>query len=135
MTVGPGDLGEYIRQTFGGGSSLMIRDRDPESETGWRPWNDEDSGRLGAWIEEKCKTGRIQANRPERTPICHNLESASQVAGVGLHTIQAWIRRDQDPLPHFKEGRRILIPHFMLIRWLKEESERTVEEQIRAKQK
>jgi hypothetical protein len=37
-------------------------------------------------------------------------------------------------VPHVKEGRRFLIPHFMLIRWLKEESERTLARGVNGKQ-
>ena len=114
----PEELEQYLGQRYGGASALIVRD--PDSSTGFREWNDEDTRSLCRWIDSPNGTSKPPAS------ICHNLEQTAAVMGVGTHTVQGWLRREQDPLPHIRDGRRILVPHFLLIRWVKEEAERNL---------
>lgn len=117
----PADLEKYIEDHYGNAVALMVRD--PESNVGWRIWNSEDSQALCQWLSANGETGHNGAAKPPAS-LCHNLEQAAQAAGVGIHTVQSWLRRKENALPHIKDGRRIIILHFMLVRWLKEEAER-----------
>ena len=114
----PEELEQYLDQRYGGASALIVRD--PDSSAGFREWNNEDTRSLCRWID-----GPNGVPRPPAV-ICHNLEQTAAVMGVGTHTVQGWLRRKHDPLPHMRDGRRILVPHFMLIRWVKEEVERNL---------
>ena len=42
----------------------------------------------------------------------------SETMGVGLITVDALIRRQEDPLPHIRVGRRVLIPVREFDDWL-----------------
>ena len=94
---------------------------DPASHTGLREWSTSDTDALCHWIDGHSSSPQTP------TRICHNLEQTAAILGVGTHTVQAWLRRDQNPLPHIRDGRRLLVPHFLLIRWVKEEAGRTLE--------
>lgn len=54
----------------------------------------------------------------------YNLSEAAEAVGVSQHKIQEWLRRTVDPLPHIKDGRRIIIPVDLLIGWLRDEAGR-----------
>lgn len=114
----PEELEQYLDQRYGGASALIVRDSD--SSTGFREWNGEDTRSLCRWIDGPNGTPKPPAS------ICHNLEQTAAVMGVGTHTVQGWLRREQDPLPHIRDGRRILVPHFLLIKWVREEAERNL---------
>ena len=114
----PEELEQYLGQRYGSPSALIVRDR--EASSGLREWNAEDTRELCQWIDGK--------NGSQQSPssICHNVEQTAAVMGVGTHTVQGWLRREQDPLPHLRDGRRILVPHFLLVRWVREEAERNL---------
>ena len=116
MAISPEILEQFIKDKYG---SLLVRD--PDSDFGWTPWNVEDSQALCEWL-----SAGPNGNGNGAIPLlCYKMEEASKVAGVGVHTIQSWVRRKENPLPSFREGRRIVIPHDQLRAWLKEESERS----------
>ena len=116
------DLKQYLNDHYGDAVALMVRD--PEADLGWRAWSSQDSEALCRWIASTAPQNG--ATEPHRLPkrICHNLDQAAQMAGVGPQTARAWLEREENPLPHIRDGRRIVIPHFMLIRWLRDEAER-----------
>lgn len=116
----PASLEEYIARRYGNGGSLMVRD--PETDLGWRLWSQEDSKELCQWLAGNGNGADTNDIKPKR--ICHNQDQAAQVAGVGSQTVRNWLERKEHALPHIRDGRRILIPHFMLVRWIKEEAER-----------
>ena len=115
MTAGK-ELEAYLGDRYGA-SGIIVRD--PRASAGLREWSREDTRELGRWIEEREEAGR------QHKPLCHNLSETARLAGVGIQTAQAWIRRRDNPLPHFRDGRRILIPHSTLVQWLEEETART----------
>ena len=118
----PPELEQYLRQRYGDANALIVKD--PESTTGIRTWNEEDTQALCRWLNN----GSASTETVETTPgICHNVEQTAKAMGVGVHTIQGWLRRKRDPLPHLRDGRRILIPRFLLIRWVREEAERNLQ--------
>ncbi len=95
-------LEQYLGERYGSPSALIIRD--PESNSGLREWRAGDTEALCRWIDG----GSAPAAAPAR--ICHNLEQTAAAMGVGTHTVQAWLRRERDPLPHIRDGRRVLVP-------------------------
>ena len=50
-------------------------------------------------------------------------EGAERV-GVGLNSFDKLLARNDNPIPHFNVGRRVLIPKESLEEWLKAEAER-----------
>ena len=57
---------------------------------------------------------------PER--IAHN--QAAGLLGVGVHTLQAWLRREQAPCPTSGPETGSSFPHFLLLHWMEEETQR-----------
>ena len=70
----------------------------------WVDGNDESPGRRGS--------------------ICRNLGETAQALGVSPQTVTNWMRRGENPLPHVRDGRRILIPDAILDRWIEDEAAR-----------
>ena len=108
-------INSFIEQRYGAASNILVKE--PDTPSGIRNWTQEDSKALAQHL----------ASNSTKPNLCYNLAQAAQAAGVGEQTIQAWLSRDQNALPHIKANRRIIIPHFMLISWLRQESLRTVE--------
>ena len=50
--------------------------------------------------------------KPEQPiiPLTYGIESAAAAFGVSPPLVSAWLTRKDDPLPCWREGRRILIP-------------------------
>lgn len=118
----PADLEQYLEERYRARGALFVRD--PEADAGFRTWTAGDTEALCRWINE---SRRPETARPFR--VCHNLEQTAEVLGVGIQTAQAWLRREHNPLPHIRDGRRIIVPHFMLIRWMVEETKRSMQQQ------
>ena len=116
----PKALEDYIASQYGDTASVMVRD--PDSSFGWRHWTLEDSQSLSNWLAAERDPNGAPAPRPKR--ICHNLEEAARIAGVGRQAIRSWIERKTNPLPHIRDGRRILIPHSELVCWIRDEARR-----------
>ena len=112
------DIHQFILSRFGGPGSLIVKDG--ESETGLRSWDDQDTAALLAWLAP----GRQEETSPGMPRICHNIDETAEIIGVGTQVVQNWLRRDEHPLPHIQHGRRIIIPRFMLMKWIREECDR-----------
>ena len=122
MKHAPVSLEEHFQERYGGARNVMIRDEG--SEMGWRVWSQKDTEDLNEWAEQRKPPAT--GARKESPPLCHNIEQAAAAAGVSAHIIHGWLGRELDPLPHIKEGRRTIIPRFTLVRWLKEETGRSM---------
>ena len=104
------ELGAYLSQRYGG---LIVRDN--ESPTGLREWSEEDTRSLTAWLE---------SNAASDETTCLNLAQTAGRLGVSIHTAKGFMRRNCNPLPTIRNGRRILVPLFLLVRWMEEEVQR-----------
>ena len=50
---------------------------------------------------------------------------AADKLNVSLPILDAWLRREVEPLPCFRAGRKVLIPAEGLSRWIEEEAARS----------
>ena len=124
-------LQQYLLSQYGALGNILIKDTSAPS--GIRPWRTRDSRNLAKWLNQTDEPS------PKNTPaptgpgydkrVCHNLNQAAALTGVGVHTVQAWLAKADNPLPHIRHNQRIIIPHFMLISWLRAESLRTIASQ------
>ena len=110
----PADLEKYLSQRYGA-TGIIVRDQ--AQGPGLREWSEKDTQALCQWLDDQSK-----AQNPTR--ISHNLVETADLMGVGVHTLQGWLRRTENPLPHIRDGRRIIIPHYALIQWMDEETDR-----------
>ena len=120
--MNPSDkIRDYLQSEYGTLANILIKD--DTAPSGIRPWQQNDSSNLTKWLtaQNPETTEHPPANR-----ICHNLSQAAELTGVGVHTIQHWVSRDTNPLPHIRHNHRFIIPHFMLLSWLRDESLRTI---------
>ncbi len=62
-------------------------------------------------------------------PLTYGREAAAVAFGVNPMMIDTWLNREEDPLPHFREGRRILIPVKSAVEWI----ERQVEKEMNSR--
>lgn len=96
---------------------LMVKD--PGSDLSWRFWTDDDSEAMCSWLNGL-------APEPEPKGVaCYNAKQAAEAMGVAISTVLGLLRREKDPIPHFRSGRRLVIPVAALAEWLKEECGRT----------
>lgn len=51
-------------------------------------------------------------------------KEAAEAGGISLPTLDALLNRECDPIPHFRVGRKVLIPVDGFRNWLAAESER-----------
>ena len=110
----PADLKKYLSQRYGA-TGIIVRDQ--AQGAGLREWSEKDTQALCQWLDDQSK-----AENPTR--ISHNLVETAELMGVGVHTLQGWLRRTENPIPHIRDGRRIIIPHHALIQWMEEETDR-----------
>lgn len=110
----PADLEKYLSQRYGA-TGIIVRDQ--AQGAGLREWSEKDTQALCQWLDDQSK-----AQNPTR--VSHNLVETADLMGVGVHTLQGWLRRTENPLPHIRDGRRLIIPHSALIRWMEEETDR-----------
>lgn len=52
-------------------------------------------------------------------------KSCSQALGISLPMLDALLNRAENPIPHLRVGRKVLIPRAALEQWLLDEAERT----------
>ena len=114
------DIHRFLEERFGGPGNLIIKDGG--SETGFRTWEDGDTNALLAWLD----SNQCEENGESIPSICHNIDQTAELVGVSTPVVQSWLRRSQNPLPHMQHGRRIIVPRFALIKWMREECERTI---------
>ena len=106
----PADLKKYLSQRYGA-TGIIVRDQ--AQGPGLREWSEKDTQALCQWLDDQSPTR-----------ISHNLVETAGLMGVGVHTLQGWLRRTENPIPHIRDGRRIIIPHHALIQWMEEETDR-----------
>ena len=103
----------------GGGERLIVLVADAALDSGWRIVTEAQLVEIGQSLESRS---REASSVPSR--LGYNLSEAAEAVGVSQHKIQEWLRRPVDPLPHIKDGRRIIIPVDLLIGWLRDEAVR-----------
>ena len=113
-----GELEKYLGQRYGDTGILV---NDPLHPQWMRQWDHDDTRALCDWFKQQGEDEEKAGRDPDR--IGYNIEQTAALMGVGTHTVQGWIRREDRPLPHLRDGRRIIIPHFLLLEWLREEAE------------
>lgn len=106
----------YFETQLGPNDQALIMNSETPKQL--RDWSEEDSNNLAAWLQTQAAPPEPKGAPPHER-LCHNVAQAAAIVGVGPHTIQAWISRDNNPLPHIRHHRRIIIPHFLLIEWLR----------------
>ena len=106
-----------------GSEQLLILVEDQDSGLGWRLLSKGDVDSLKQLLERKEREPAALPNR-----LCYNVEEAARLVGVSAHKFNAWLKRSNHPVPHFKDGRRIFIPVDMLAQWLREEVIRNIAE-------
>ena len=115
----------HLQEEYGGMANLIVKD--PREPSGFRTWQDADTRAVAEVLERTSdddSTLRTKASTPE--PLCLNLTQAAQITGVGPRIMSEWLSRSLNPLPHIRAQRRVVIPRFILMRWLEEESLRTI---------
>ena len=101
----------------GGGDQFLILVEDSEVETGWRIVTEANLAEIARSLESNAVEC---AGLPAR--LCYNVEEAARSVGVSVHKFNTWIRRAEHPVPHIRDGRRILIPIHLLVQWIAEEA-------------
>ena len=105
----------------GGGDRVLVLVEDSGVETGWRIVTEADLAEIGRSLESASAE---DTGLPGR--LCCNVEEAARSVGVSVHKFNTWIRRAENPVPHIRDGRRILIPIQLLANWLADEAARNV---------
>ena len=116
----PEAITTYLQQRYGA-DGVMVRD--PENNSWMRPWGREDSDELSRLLEQQEEQSRAET----QANTCRNLEQTATLLGIGTQTLQGWLRRKDNPLPHIRDGRRIIIADFILTEWIRAESERNTD--------
>lgn len=75
------------------------------------------------WYNVLIEDGGNTMRHDERMLTLTRQEAAEHLH-VSLPTLDAWLRRSADPLPHIRAGRHIVIPRAGLEKWLAEEAAR-----------
>ena len=114
----PSLLQDYFQQYLESKHSPLLLARDHSSDTGWRRWTSEDDEALCDWLAEKVRAGVIGTSQIT----CYNLKEVAALLGVSVPKVQTWLRRQDHPLPHIRDGRIIMVPDFLLKDWLKSEA-------------
>ena len=111
----PQTLQANLEERFGG-----LLAKDPGSPIGWREWTEDDTVALYQWLEKQ------NGSQAKEDVSCLNQKEAAREIGVSIPTLMVWLRRGDNPVPHFKEGKKILIPTFTLREWMREEIQRNL---------
>ena len=119
MAIGQTDFEHFLGELRGAGDHLVILVEDAEIDSGWRVVPEADL--VDIWRAVESNT-RLDDGMPGR--LCLNISEAAEAVGVSQHKIQEWLRRAVDPLPHIKDGRRIIVPVDLLTEWLRDEAGR-----------
>ena len=124
----------FLVETYGTSSALMVKDTDPSSPTGIRSWKPTDTANLAKWLRKHAKLQPTDSNNKATgeasgEPFCLNVRQAAAKAGVGIKTIRSWTTKPTNPLPHMRDGRRVIIPVATFNDWLQQESLATLQDQ------
>ena len=115
--MNPEDLYQFMAEICGTDEYPLLLAKDPGSPIGWRPWTDDDARALCDWLSAKTD--------PVRDLVCYRVKDTAKLLGVSVPKLQSWLRRRDHPVPHIRDDRIILIPNFLLMEWLREESDRS----------
>ena len=129
MIVEPEDPLHFLEQAFGTSATPLLLARDPESPTGWRQWTGEDAETLCAWLSSKVEEQATNDHHDHHIA-CYSAKQTSKRLGVSMSKLQSLLRRRDHPIPHIRDGRRIIIPLFLLQEWLREEAVRNAKARI-----
>ena len=122
----------FLVETYGTSSALLLKDEDPSSPTGLRPWKATDTANLAKWLGKHAKSQPVAGTnkapgQASGEPFCLNVRQAAEKAGVGIKTIRSWTTKSTNPLPHMRDGRRVIIPIATFTDWLQQESLATLQ--------
>ena len=56
--------------------------------------------------------------------VLYERKEVAQLTGLCLVTIDKWLKREHNPLPSIKIGRRVMIPVDAFMDWIAKETER-----------
>ena len=115
--ITPEDIETQLKMLPDCGDQLPLI-RDGASETGVRVWSREDSAALCQWLV----TATEETANKAQDLACYNQKEVAELLGFSVAKIREWMDREQDPMPHIKEGRLTRVVHFLLKEWLREES-------------
>ena len=121
MMLALADLARFLEELDGTGHPLILV-RDPTTDSGWRLVTMEDLQVLWERLTARADKNTARSNQLA----CYNLKEAARLVGVSTSKMQTWLNRRDNPIPHIKDGRKIFIPGFQLMVWLKEESARNI---------
>ena len=119
MAKGQTDIKRFLAELRGKGDRLVILVEDAEIDSGWRVVPEADL--LEIWRAVESSTP-LEDGVPGR--LCFNIAEVAEAVGVSQHKVQEWLRRAVNPLPHIKDGRRIIVPADLLTEWLRDEAGR-----------
>ncbi len=108
----------------GGGDRLLVLVEDAAVDSGWRIVTEAQLVEIGQSLES---SSREAGSVPGK--LSYNLSETAEAVGVSQHKVQEWLKRAVDPLPHIKDGRRIIVPVDLLIEWLRDEAGRQMSRQ------
>ncbi len=109
------DVGVFMDTLRAGSEQLLILVEDPESALGWRLLTKGDVDTLLQLLDQKASESVTLPSR-----LCYNVEEAAELVGVSVHKFNGLLKRSDHPVPHFQDGRRIIIPGDMLTEWLRD---------------
>lgn len=110
-------LHRFLHSLSGSEAWPPVLVRDQESPIGWRAWAEQDSAALLEWA-----SGELGASGRRGHDRCFNQKELAEYLGVSVPKVQELLRREEHPIPHIKDGRKILAPGFLLEEWLREGS-------------
>ena len=117
-----GEFETFMVSFRGEGNRILILVED-SAAAGWRILSEDDLDEISRSFETDTPANHAMPGR-----LCYNVEEAAQPVDVSVHKCQSWLRRAEHPLPHIRDGRRILIPVNLLTEWLRDEVARHMPE-------
>ena len=59
----------------------------------------------------------------KKEPLVYSTQDIKRILGIGNSTIHGLLSREDGPIPHFRIGRRIVIPCNLFQQWLDNQTE------------
>ena len=53
-----------------------------------------------------------------KTKMAYARKQACEITGMSFPSLDAFMHREQNPIPHFRVGRKVLIPRAALEQWV-----------------
>lgn len=60
-----------------------------------------------------------------KTKMTYGRKEACEITGMSIPSLDAFMHREENPIPHFRVGRKVLIPRAALEQWVIDEAKRT----------